>query len=117
MTLQYNVPIKIVDVTAEFKIDGSFRDNPLFYDPAGKLFSDICFSREYAGPYVGAMVVLKTLRKEVADKAYHTLRQVGGLIVLPVSTSDWEKDRAKVGFARQRATITARSLDTLPALG
>ncbi|MEK6849985.1 MAG: hypothetical protein AABX85_00225 [Nanoarchaeota archaeon] len=100
MTIQYNVPVKVLNLSKEWLIQESLRGYKIFTDRTGNL-EDICFSRENV-PYVGELIVVKTHKREAAQKAYELLKEVEeGFLVLPITESDFKKDREKVGKLEQ----------------
>lgn len=94
MTIQYNVPVKVLDPSQEWRIQNSLQPYRVFTDRHGHL-EDTCFSREKM-PYVGEFVVVKTLKKEAAKTAYDVLRGIEGLLVLPITECSWEEDKERV---------------------
>jgi hypothetical protein len=101
MTTQYNVPVKVLDPKVESMVQHALKPYRVFTDASGNL-CDTCFSRENAGPYVGDVIVVKTLRKEAAETARNVLSGIEGLLVLPISECSWEEDKARVAQARQK---------------
>ncbi len=93
MTIQYNVPVKVVLPSQEYLIEHSLRPYRVFSDTRGHL-DRTCFSREQL-PYVGEVIVVKTLKKEAAEVAHEVLSRIEGLLVLPITECDWEKDRIR----------------------
>ncbi len=106
MTVQYNVPIKVLDSSQEWRIQNSLQGYRVFTDRSGNL-KDTCFSNEDV-PYVGELVVVKTLKKEAAQTAYDVLRGIEGLLVMPITECSWEEDKEKVAnIRRERAVASA----------
>jgi len=94
MTTQYNVPIKVLDSSQEWLIQHSLTGYRVFSDRSGNL-EDTCFSRENV-PYVGELVVVKTLKQEAAKTAYDVLRGIEGLLIMPITECSWEEDKERV---------------------
>ena len=90
MTTQYNVPIKVADQTREYLIQHELKGYRVFTDGKGNL-DRTAFSREFV-PYVGEVVVVKSLKQEAAQTAYNILSKIEGLVVLPVTESVFEED-------------------------
>ncbi|MBW3010821.1 hypothetical protein KY335_00360 [Candidatus Woesearchaeota archaeon] len=97
MTTQYNVPVKVLDKEREYMIEHSLRGYKVFTDGSGNL-KDTCFSRERV-PYVGEIIVVKTLKEEAAQTAHEVLSGIEGLVVLPITECDWDEDKARVAQA------------------
>ena len=49
----------------------------------------------------------KLIRAESAKKAYEVLSGIEGLLVLPVTESNWEEDKEKVARIRQERLVSA----------
>ncbi len=94
MTTQYNVAVKVPDLSNEWKVEASLRPYTVFTDKKGNL-EDTCFSREDI-PYVRDVIVVKTLKQEAARVAYDVLSKIEGLIVLPITECSWEEDLERV---------------------
>lgn len=106
MTTQYNLPIKVLDSSQEWRIQNSLRGYRVFTDGNGNL-KDTCFSREKV-PYVGELVVVKFLKQEVAQTAYDVLRGIEGLLVMPITECSWEEDKDRVAqILRERKPAVA----------
>lgn len=101
MTPQYNVAVKVLDSSAEIKIESALRPYSVFTDQSGNL-KDTCFSRENAGPYVGEVIVVKTLREDAARTAQEVLGGIEGLLVLPTTQCSWEEDKQRIAEAKRR---------------
>jgi hypothetical protein len=102
--IQYNVAIK--DLRAGIPnpgwgISNMFQGYKEFTDGSGNL-DRTAFSRE-TWKYGGEFVVIKTLKPEVVDIVYTVLRNVKGLIVLPMQKCRWE-DPSK----SRRKSLTVR---------
>ncbi len=95
MAIQYNVPVKVLDSSQEWMIQGSLTSYRVFTDRSGNL-ENTCFSRENV-PYAGELIVMKTLKQEAAKTAYEVLRGIEGLLVLPITECSWEEDEERVG--------------------
>ncbi len=94
MTIQYNVPVKVLDPSQEWRIQNSLQPYRIFTDRRGNL-EDTCFSKETL-PYVGELIVLKTLKKEAAATASEVWRGIEGLLVMPITECSWEEDKKRV---------------------
>lgn len=94
MTTQYNVAIKVLDANNEWMIQSSLQGYRVFTDKSGNL-ENTCFSRETI-PYVGELVVVKTLKMDAAQVAYSVLGGIEGLLVMPITECDWEDDKNRV---------------------
>ncbi|MBS3075265.1 hypothetical protein J4429_02280 [Candidatus Pacearchaeota archaeon] len=94
MTTQYNVPVKVLDSSKEWMIQNSLAGYRVFTDRSGNL-DGTCFSREDV-PYVGELVVVKTLKPEAAQTAHRVLSGIEGLMVLPVTECSLEEDKQRV---------------------
>ena len=88
---QYNVAVKVINPDMESRIQQYLKPYRCFTDESGNL-KDTCFSREQL-PYVGEMIVVKTLNREAADTAYTVLSKLEGLLVLPINECSWYEDR------------------------
>ena len=102
MTVQYNIPIKVIDPIKEWMIQTRLQDYRILTDRSGNLES-ICFSKENL-PYVGEMTIVKTLKKEAAKLAYMILSGIEGLLVHPINESIWEEDLKRVKELRDSVT-------------
>ena len=89
MTIQYNVPIKVLDPSKEGMIQKSLVGYKIFTDRSGNL-ENTSFSRENV-PYAGELIVVKTLKKEAAQVAYDVLEGIEGLLVMPITEGNWEE--------------------------
>ena len=105
MTIQYNVPIKVLDSSQEWRIQNSLVGYRVFTDRSGNL-ENTCFSRENI-PYVGELVVVKTLKQEAAQTAYDTLRGIEGLLVMPISECNLEEDKKRVARVRKERVVAS----------
>jgi len=105
MTKQYNVPIKVLDSSQEWKIQNLLQGYRVFTTSGGHLDST-CFSRENV-PYVGELVVVKTLKQEAAQTAYDVLRGIEGLLVMPITECSWEKDKKRVASVREESVLAS----------
>ena len=94
MTIQYYVQIKVLNMKTEYMIQHALKNYRVFTDESGNL-SGTCFSRENL-PYVGSIVVVKTIRKEAADTAHEVLSGIEGLIVLPITECNLEEDEERI---------------------
>ncbi len=94
MTIQYNVPVKVLDLTKETRIQSSLQGYDVFTDSSGNL-DRTCFSAEDV-PYVGKLIVVKTLKEDVARVAHDVLNGIEGLLVMPITESSWEEDTGRV---------------------
>ena len=103
MTLQYNVPIIILDSSAEPDIQHLLKPYYVFTDGRGNL-QGTRFSKEKI-PYVGEIVVVKTLREDAALKAHEVLSGIEGLLVLPITTCDMEEDHRRVNRASTQEPV------------
>ncbi|MDP3992569.1 MAG: hypothetical protein U1B79_00435 [Candidatus Pacearchaeota archaeon] len=92
MTVQYNVPVKVLIPSRESMVEESLKPYDIFTNKNDDNLEDTRFSRENL-PYVGKLIVVKTLKKEAAKKAYEILSGIEGLLVLPISECSWEDDR------------------------
>ncbi|MFC1682246.1 hypothetical protein ACFL0X_01350 [Nanoarchaeota archaeon] len=99
MTIQYNVQVKVLDSSQEWRIQNSLQGYRVFTDKSGNL-EDTCFSRENV-PYAGELIVVKTLKQEAAQTAYDVLGGIEGLLVMPISECSWEKDKERVAQIRK----------------
>ena len=100
MTTQYNIAIKVLKPEVESRIQTSLQGYSIFTDRSGNL-QDTCFSRENV-PYAGELIVVKTLKKLLAEKAHDVLSRIEGLLVLPVTECDWREDVKSIESARKR---------------
>jgi len=91
MTVQYNVSVKVLEASQEWRIQNSLQGYRVFTDRSGNL-EDTCFSRENL-PYVGELIVVKTLKQEAAQTAYDVLGGIEGLLVLPITECSYEEDK------------------------
>jgi len=105
MTIQYNVPIKVLDSSQEWVIQTSLQPYRVFTDRSGNL-EDTCFSRENV-PYIGELVVVKTLKKEAAQTAHDVLSGIEGLLVMPITECSWEEDKERVARLGQQSLVRA----------
>lgn len=105
-TTQYNVAVKVLDPSREQFIQQSLVGYRALADESGNL-KDTRFSREDI-PYVGEVVVVKTLNYEVAQIAYEVLGGIEGLVVLPITECCWEEDKERV--ARGKREKITRSI-------
>ena len=105
MTIQYNVPIKVLDSSQEWVIQTSLQPYRVFTDRSGNL-EDTCFSRENV-PYIGELVVVKTLKKEAAQTAHDVLSGIEGLLVMSITECSWEEDKERVARLRQQSLVRA----------
>ena len=103
MIIQYNVPVKVLDPSKERMIQNSLQGYKVFTDRSGNL-EDTCFSREHV-PYVGELVVVKTLKEEAARTAYEVLRGIEGLLVLPITKSSWEQDKKMISISKEELLV------------
>mgnify|MGYP001572763318 FL=1 len=94
MTIQYNVPIKVLNSMSEYKIQDALGQQGIPADMGGSL-EKTCLSKEEF-PYIGELIVIKTLKKEIADTAYKVLFGIEDLLVLPITECNWEDDRERV---------------------
>lgn len=99
MTVQYGVPIKILDRSKEWMIQNSLQGYRVFTDRSGNL-DGTCFSRENV-PYVGELIVVKTLKQEAAQTAHEVLGGIEGLLVMPITESSWEEDKERIALLRK----------------
>ena len=106
MTKQYNVPIKVLDDSKEWMIQTALQPYRVFSDEHGNL-DRTCFSRENF-PYVGEFIVVKTLKKEAAEKAYEILKGIEGLLVLQIGESVWEEDKKRVARVNRKGVARVR---------
>ena len=103
MSIQYNVPIKILDNAVGSQIASSLRFYKCFTDESGN-FYQTCLSREQL-PYVGEMVIIKTLREDAANTAHKVLSEIEGLIVLPITESNLEDELREHYRRRERVSL------------
>jgi len=108
MTVQYNVPVKVLDPDKEHMVEYALRPYGVFTDRSGNL-EDTCFSRENL-PYVGKFIVVKTLKKEAAKTAHRVLGGIEGLLVLPITECIWEEDKNKIESDRISREISSSML-------
>jgi hypothetical protein len=94
MVIQYNVPVKVLDETKRYLIELSLKGYKIFTNRSGNLEAT-CLSRENM-PYVGELIVMKTLKQGAAQKAYEVLSGIEGLLVMPISQCSWEEDRERI---------------------
>jgi|GEM_PF-3179171 len=94
MTIQYNIAVKVLDPRQEGQIQQSLQGYRVFVDRSGNL-DGTCFSRETV-PYVGDLIVVKTIKKEAASVAHEVLSGLEGLVVLPITTCSQEEDEERV---------------------
>ena len=99
MTTQYNVPVKVLDTSKEWTIQSSLQRYKIFTDSSGNL-DGTCFSRENL-PYVGELIVVKTIKQEAAETANRVLSGIEGLLVLPVTECSLEEDKERVARLRK----------------
>ena len=99
MTIQYNVPVKVLDKSKEWIIQNSLQGYRVFTDRSGNLDST-CFSRENI-PYVGDIIVVKTIKEDAAKTAHDVLSGIEGLVVLPTTECDLKEDQERVDKVRQ----------------
>ena len=90
MAAHYNVSVKVLDSSKEWMIQSSLTGYRVFRDRSGNL-DRTCFSRENV-PYVGELIVVKTLKKEAAEIAHQVLSAIEGLVVLPINESVLESE-------------------------
>ena len=105
MTIKYNVPVKVLDSSQEWRIQNSLQGYRVFTDRSGNL-EDTCFSKENV-PYVGELVVVKTLKQEAAKTAYEVLGGIEGLLVMPITECSWEEDKERVARVRQERAVAS----------
>lgn len=103
MTIQYVIPIKVIDSSKDLIIQNSLRSYESFTDGRGNLKSG-CFSHEKVD-YVGEIVVVRILEKDVALMTRTALSRIEGLVVLPITESDWEEDVLRTAELREVAGI------------
>ena len=113
MTKQYNVPVKVLDPSKEGLIQTSLQGYRVFTDRTGNL-EDTCFSKENV-PYVGELIVVKTLKPEVAQTAYKVLSGIEGLLVMPITFCCWEEDKEAGEIKRQQRARTFSFINSLIA--
>ena len=82
--LQYNVPIKVLDEASRGRIQTILQPHGNFSE-RGNLKG--VFSRENL-PYAGELIVYKTNDRELASEAREILKNIEGLLVLPITESD-----------------------------
>ncbi len=109
MTVQYNVPIKVLDPDKEWMIQNSLQGYRVFTDRSGNL-EGTCFSKENV-PYVGEVVVIKTLKQEAAQTAREVLSGMEGLLVLPITECEWEEDQRRVAELSEIAGVRSTDPD------
>lgn len=102
MTIQYNIPIKVLDSSKEWMIQSSLAGYKVFTDRSGNL-EDTCFSRENL-PYVGELIVVKTLKQDAAKIAHQVLSRLEGLLVMPINEGNLEEDKKRVAEILKRKT-------------
>ncbi len=100
MTVQYNVPVKVLDSSKEWRIQNSLQGYRVFTDRSGNL-DGTCFSREKV-PYVGEVIVVKTIKQEAAKTAFEVLGGIEGLLVLPITECSLEEDKKRVAKANKK---------------
>ena len=83
MTINYNVPVKVLDPENESIIEKSLRGYDVFVDRSGNL-DGTDFIRQTV-PYVGEIIVVRTIKEKAARTAYKVLSGIEGLVVLPVT--------------------------------
>ena len=105
MTIQYNVPVKVIDPSQEWMIQTSLQHYSVFTDGNGNL-EDTCFSKEDM-PYTGELVIVKTLKQEAAQTAHDVLKGIEGLLVMPITECSWEKDKERVANSRQEKALAS----------
>jgi len=101
MIIQYNVPIKVLDPEKGYLIQNSLAKYPIFTDGSGNL-DGTCFSCENL-PYIGEVVVVKTIKEKAAKTAHEVLKGIEGLVVLPITQSTLEEDKQLVDRARENS--------------
>jgi len=94
MTTQYNVAVKVLKEERRNAIVTSLQGYRIFTDRSGNL-DGTNFSRETV-PYIGDITIVKTLKKEAAEKAHEVLSEIEGLLVLPITESIWEQDKKSI---------------------
>ena len=99
MTIQYNVPIKVLDAHRTPLIQSSLQGYSVFVDRSGNL-DGTAFSKEKV-PYVGEIVVVKTLKKEAEKTAHRVLKKLEGMVVLPITECSLEEDKERVSRIKQ----------------
>ncbi len=99
MTIQYNVPVKVLDSSKEWRIQNALQGYRVFTDGSGNL-DQTCFSREKV-PYAGELIVVKTLKQEAAQTAHKVLSGIEGLLVMPITESSWEEDKERIAALRK----------------
>ena len=104
MKIQYNVAVKVLNPFQEWRIQQSLQNYTVFTNKSGYL-EDTCFSKEDI-PYVGELVVVKTLKKDAAKTAHHVLSGIEGLVVMPITECDWEEDKKRVATKIQERAIS-----------
>jgi hypothetical protein len=105
MTRQYNVPVKVLDHSQEWLIQQSLTPYRVFTDASGNL-DNTCFSYEEV-PYVGELVVVKTLKKEAAQTAHDVLSGIEGLLVMPITECSFEEDKKRVAEIRREKALAS----------
>ena len=103
MTTQYNVSVKVLDSSKEWRIQNALQGYHVFTDGSGNL-DRTCFSRERV-PYVGELIVVKTLKQEAAQTAHEVLSGIEGLLVMPIMESSWEEDKERVVTLRRASAL------------
>lgn len=110
MQRQYNVPIIPLTEEAEKMIQGRLRPYSVFSDEQGNLDHTGFFEERL--PYVGRLIVIKTLKEEAARTAYAVLTGVEGLVVLPVTECRHEDDKARFEALNNEIDTTALDVPT-----
>lgn len=92
--IQYNIAIRVIDSRKEWFIQTVLANH------GGNVFTDSSGNLDRTGfykeclPYVGEVVVIKTLKSEAADTAQRILRGLDkDLVVLPTTQCPFEENR------------------------
>ena len=110
MTVQYNIGVVVLRPEDEKMVEARLRPYSVFVDGSGNL-KDTAFGREDI-PYIGPVVLVKTLNLEAAQTAYAVLSAFEGFRVLPITECSWEDDLLRVQAIRSRRSEDIFALET-----
>ena len=94
MTVQYNVPVVVLDPNKRYLVQHALKGYKCFTDRSGNL-DGTCFSKETV-PCVGELYIVKTIKREAAETAHEVLSGIEGLLVLPINQCNMEEDEQRI---------------------
>jgi hypothetical protein len=107
---QYNIAVKVINPEDTWKIQTSLQRYSVFVDRSHNL-DRTTFVREEL-PYIGEVIVIKTLKREAAEVAREVLTSIEGLLVLPTTECPWERDKhPEMGYSH-KSSATLRFTET-----